>query len=59
MIINDGDNKNDSLENKAKIKIKDYFKEHKTLTKNNFSKFINYIGLSEIWSTEEEQNIFW
>ena len=59
MIINDGDNKSDSLENKAKIKIKDYFKEHKTLTKNNFSKFINYIGLSEIWSTEEEQNIFW
>ena len=59
MIINDGENKNDFLENKAKIKIKDYFKEHKTLTKNNFSKFINYIGLSEIWSTEEEQNIFW
>ena len=59
MNINDVDNKNDSLENKAKLKIKDYFKEFKTLTKNNFSKFINYIGLSEIWSTEEEQNIFW
>ena len=59
MNINDVDNKNDSLENKAKLKIKDYFKEFKTLTKNNFSKFINHIGLSEIWSTEEEQNIFW
>ena len=52
-------NEKGSLENKAKIKIKDYFNEYRSLTKVDFSNFIKYIGLSEIWSTEDEQNLFW
>ena len=50
---------NNSIENKAKLKIKEYFKEFKSLLKKNFTFFIEYIGLSEIWSTEEERNLFW
>ena len=48
-----------SIENNARIKIKEYFSKNKSLEKNNFNKFIEYIGLSEIWSTEEEQSFFW
>ena len=47
-----------SIENNARIKIKEYFSKNKSLEKNNFNKFIEYIGLSEIWSTEEEQSFF-
>ena len=48
-----------SIENNARIKIKEYFSKNKSLEKNNFNKFIEYIGLSEIWSSEEEQSFFW
>ena len=48
-----------SIENNARIKIKEYFSKNKSLEKNNFNKFIEYIGLSDIWSTEKEQNFFW
>ena len=52
-------NKKNSIENNARIKIKEYFKINKSLKKNNFNNFIDYIGLSEIWSLEEEKNLFW
>ena len=52
-------NKKDSKENEAKIKIKEYFDINKSLTKNNFNDFLNYIGLGQIWSTEDEQTILW
>jgi hypothetical protein len=51
--------KNNSIENKARDKIKEYFNKYKSLLKDNFTAFIEYIGLSEIWSAEEEKNIFW
>lgn len=51
--------KKDSKENETKTKIKEYFDINKSLTKNNFNNFLNYIGLGQIWSTEEEQNILW
>ena len=48
-----------SKENETKIKIKEYFDINKSLTKNNFNDFLNYIGLGQIWSTEDEQKILW
>ena len=51
--------KKDSKENETKIKIKEYFDINKSLAKNNFNNFLNYIGLGQIWSTEDEQNILW
>ena len=56
---NEKANKKNSIENNAKIKIKEYFAINKSLKKNNFDNFIDYIGLSEIWSSEEERNFFW
>ena len=52
-------NKKNSIENNARIKIKEYFTINKSLEKNNFNNFIDFIGLSEIWSSEEERNFFW
>ena len=52
-------NKKDSKENETKTKIKEYFDINKSLTKNNFNNFLNYIGLGQIWSTDDEQNILW
>ena len=46
-------------EKNAKIKIKEYFDKNKSLTKDNFDNFISFIGLKEIWSTEEEQKFLW
>ena len=51
--------KKDSKQNETKIKIKEYFDINKSLTKNNFNNFLNYIGLGQIWSTDDEQNILW
>ena len=52
-------NKKDSKENETKTKIKEYFDINKSLTKTNFNDFLNYIGLGQIWSTEDEQKILW
>jgi hypothetical protein len=52
-------NKKDSKENETKTKIKEYFDINNSLTKNNFNDFLNYIGLGQIWSTEDEQKILW
>ncbi len=52
-------NKKDSKENETKTKIKEYFDINKSLTKNKFNDFLNYIGLGQIWSTEDEQQILW
>ena len=51
--------KNNIIEKNARIKTKEYFNKYKSLTKNNVGNFLEYIGLSEIWSTEEERNLFW
>ena len=51
--------KNNIIEKNARIKTKEYFNKYKSLTKNNVGNFLEYIGLSEIWSTEEDQNFFW
>ena len=51
-------NKN-SKETTAKLKIKEYFINNKTLTHNKFNEFLEYIGIREIWSTEQEQNLLW
>ena len=47
-------NKNDSKINKVKAKIKEYFEKNKQLNKKDFNSFISFIGLSDIWSSEEQ-----
>ena len=47
-------NKNDSKLNIVKMKIKEYFDKNKQLNKKDFNSFISFIGLSDIWSTEEQ-----
>ena len=48
-----------SKEDETRIKIKEYFTINKTLIKNNFNNFLKFIGLEEIWSTEDEQKLLW
>ena len=52
-------NKGASKEDKVRIKIKEYFKKENQLIKENFDSFLSFIGLKEIWSTEEEQKVLW
>ena len=47
-------NKSDSKVNKVKIKIKEYFEKNKQLCKKDFNSFIIFIGLNDIWSSEEQ-----
>ena len=47
-------NKSESKVNKVKIKIKEYFEKNKQLCKKDFNSFISFIGLSDIWSNEEQ-----
>ena len=47
-------NKNDSKMNRVKAKIKEYFEKNKQLNKKDFNSFISFIGLSDIWSSEEQ-----
>ena len=56
IILND---KGASKKDKVKIKIKEYFKKENQLIKENFDSFLSFIGLKEIWSTEEEQKVLW
>ena len=44
---------NNVIENIAKRKIKEYFKNNKVLTHEKFNKFIEFIGLRDIWSSDE------
>ena len=46
-------------EDQVKENIQKYFNEHQSLTLQNFDNFLEYIGLKEIWSSEEEQTILW
>lgn len=55
----DYDVKDDSLKENAKKMAKEYFATHTSLTKENFTKFFDLLGLSEIWSGEEEKNSVW
>ena len=52
-------NKENSKENKVKLKLKEYFTINEKLFHQNFNSFLEFIGLSDIWSTEKEQNILW
>lgn len=52
-------NKENSKENKVKLKLKEYFTKNEKLFHENFNTFLEFIGLSDIWSTEKEQNILW
>ena len=51
-------NKSDSKIIKVKTKIKEYFEINKQLNKKDFNSFIKYIGLNDIWSSEE-QTFLW
>ena len=46
---------NNLIESSAKIKIKEYFENNKVLTHENFNKFIEFIGLRDIWSSEDQK----
>ena len=52
-------NNENSKESKVKLKLKEYFSINKVLIHENFNKFLEFIGLKEIWSTENEQKILW
>ena len=52
-------NKGESKKSKVKINIKEYFNKNKQLKKEDFDSFLSFIGLRDIWSDEEEQNILW
>ena len=52
-------NKDNSKENKVKLKLKEYFTINEKLFHENFNSFLEFIGLSDIWSTEKEKNILW
>ena len=52
-------NKGESKKSKVTINIKEYFNKNKQLKKEDFDSFLSFIGLREIWSDEEEQNILW
>ena len=47
-------NKSDSKVNKVKIKIKEYFEKNNQLNKKDFNSFLSFIGLSDIWSGDEQ-----
>ena len=49
----------DSKQAKVSLLIKDYFKDHKSITKDEFDNFLTFIELKTIWYTKEEQNILW
>ena len=49
----------DSKQTKVTLLIKDYFKSHNSLTKEQFDDFLKFIDLKSIWYTKEEQNILW
>ena len=51
-------NKEDSKNNIIREKIKEYFNKNKQLNKNNFDSFLSFIGLKDIWPSEEEQMFF-
>nr|MCR5262962.1 hypothetical protein [Clostridiales bacterium] len=52
-------NKEISKESKIKLKLKEYFTINEKLFHENFNSFLEFIGLSEIWSTKKEQNLLW
>ena len=58
-ILNENNLNNNSKETTAKLKIKEYFINNKVLTYEKFNEFLEYIGIREIWSTEQEQNLLW
>ena len=51
--------KKESKESKVKKNVYEYFAKNKILKKDDFDSFLSYIGLREIWSTKDEQDILW
>ena len=60
--MDDDNNIKNELDDYKKIiseKTKNYFEKEKKITKDNFSQYLEYVGLLDFWSTEEEKNYFW
>ena len=57
--INYNNDKKQNKESEIRTKIKEYFSLNNSLTENKFFNFLKYIGLDDIWSTENEQKILW
>ena len=51
--------KSTSKKDKVKLKIKEYFEKKNQLIKEDFDSFLDFIGLKDIWSKEEEQKVLW
>ena len=51
--------KKQNKESEIRAKIKEYFSLNNSLIKQEFFNFLKYIGLDEIWTTENEQKILW
>ena len=60
--MDDSNNIKNELNDFEKIlseKTKNYFEKENKITKDNLSKYLEYVGLLDFWSTEEEKNYFW
>ena len=60
--MNDCTNIQNELEDFEKFvtdKTISYFENENKITKDNFSQYLEYVGLLDFWSTEQEKNYFW
>ena len=60
--MNDCTNIQNELEDFEKFvtdKTISYFENEHKITKDNFSQYLEYVGLLDFWSTEQEKNYFW
>ena len=60
--MNDCTNIQNKLEDFEKFvtdKTISYFENENKITKDNFSQYLEYVGLLDFWSTEQEKNYFW
>ena len=58
-INNFSNEKSASKKDKVKSRIKEYFEKENQLIKEDFDSFLSFIGLKDIWSTEDEQKFLW
>ena len=56
---NNVNDKSTSKKEEVNSKIKEYFKKKNQLLKEDFDSFLDFIGLKDIWSNEEEQKVLW
>ena len=59
LTTNNKHSNNLSRKDKTKLLIKEYFEKNTYLIKDNFDSFLSYIGLKDIWDSEEDQNFLW